>query len=503
MEKHTKKLNVKNILLVVIFLLLIIIAIYTLVKKYNVLNEVMMAINPIVNSDTQRVKTGIDSLKEIEDVIINNPINELKVKDTYKLEVEVLPIDVVNKNLKYESSNNDVITIDSDGNMNAIGEGTSIINIKDYKEKIIKSFEIKVIKIPVEKLILDDTKVTLGKGQAYIINASVSPKEATYKDISWESSNTNVVTINDRMIKAINTGTATIKATTDNGDKTATCIITVTKTNPSNEKKYALGNYNIRTGPSTDYKVLTTINKNEEIEFLQDSKNGWKKVRNSKGVVGYTNIKSGYYSTDNPTIPKHYISNVPYINQFSSGYPTGCEAVSATMVLRYKGYNVSVKNIVDNIKCGSVKYQDEDGKWYGANPFEEFVGHPTGRLSAGNYGVFAKPIVSAMSIYAGSRVKNISGCAEKELFNNIDKGNPVIVWCVKNAGNLQNGVVWNYTNGSGTFQELIGEHCAVLIGYDDTYVYLNDPSAGQNVKQNKSKFISNWKKLYSQAIIIQ
>ena len=67
----------------------------------------MLAINPIVNSDTQSVKTGIDRLKEIEDVIINNPINELRVKDTYKLEVEVLPIDVVNKNLKYESSNND------------------------------------------------------------------------------------------------------------------------------------------------------------------------------------------------------------------------------------------------------------------------------------------------------------------------------------------------------------------------------------------------------------
>ena len=34
------------------------------------------------------------------------------------------------------------------------------------------------------------------------------------------------------------------------------------------------------------------------------------------------------------------------------------------------------------------------------------------------------------------------------------------------------------------------------------YVYLNDPSAGKNVKQPKGKFISNWKKLYSQAIII-
>ena len=34
-------------------------------------------------------------------------------------------------------------------------------------------------------------------------------------------------------------------------------------------------------------------------------------------------------------------------------------------------------------------------------------------------------------------------------------------------------------------------------------VYLNDSSAGQNAKQPKAKFISNWKQLYSQAIIIE
>lgn len=108
-----------------------------------------------------------------------------------------------------------------------------------------------------------------------------------------------------------------------------------------------------------------------------------------------------------------------------------------------------------------------------------------------------------MQVYAGSRVKNISGVSENELFNQVSNGNPVVVWCVKNGGNLTQGVTWNYEDGSGTFQELVGEHCAVLIGYDENYVYLNDPSAGKNVKQSRSKFISNWKTLFSQAIIIE
>lgn len=74
---------------------------------------------------------------------------------------------------------------------------------------------------------------------------------------------------------------------------------------------------------------------------------------------------------------------------------------------------------------------------------------------------------------------------------------------IKNAESPKKGVAWNYPDGSGKFEEIIGEHCFVLIGYDDKYVYLNDPSMGQNVKQPRDKFISNWRKLYSQAIVIE
>ena len=200
---------------------------------------------------------------------------------------------------------------------------------------------------------------------------------------------------------------------------------------------------------------------------------------------------------------ENHIKDVPYLNQKELGYPTGCEAVSATMLLQYKGYDVSVEDIVENTANGSKKYEAEDGTWYGANPFEEFVGHPKKRLNKGSYGVFAEPIVKSMNMYAENRAKNISGCTINELFSYVSDGEPVVVWCVKNAGDLKEGVTWKYEDGSGSFQELIGEHCAVFIGYDEKYVYLNDPSAGENVKQDKEKFIYNWIKLYSQAIIVE
>lgn len=469
-------------------------------------------------SDEENIKSNeieIECLIKPKDVSIDNLISQMRLGDIYKLETKVVPENATYTTLQYETSNPEILTVNDDGNLIANSIGNATISIKDYKGNLLKEFEIEVTKIPVDKITLDDKEVTLGKGQTYILNAKVEPVEATYTDVEWKSSDTSVIKIEDRKITAVGNGTAKITAITDNGDKAAFCTFTVTKENPQNKVKYANGKYNIRTGGSTDYKVLSTTSKYEEIEILQDTKPGWKKVRNSKGVVGYTQIKEGYYLDEKPApvvndssdtlveeiVTSYHISKVPYINQFSLGYPTGCEAVSATMVLRYKGYDVSTKDIIKNTKTGSKKHQGSDGLWYGANPFEEFVGDPSLGLGKGSYGVFAKPIAEAMAVYAAGKVTNISGCSENELFNQVSKGNPVVVWCVKNAGNLKEGVTWNYEGG--TFKELVGEHCAVLIGYDEDYVYLNDPSAGENVKQSKAKFISNWKQLFSQAIVVK
>ena len=223
----------------------------------------------------------------------------------------------------------------------------------------------------------------------------------------------------------------------------------------------------------------------------------------------------------------YYIEGVPFINQFSLGYPTGCEAVAATMAARYSGYNVSSATIIANTptdtkgkrketKTKEIKTEvlnEETGEmetkittteetvWVGENPFKYFVGHPTKGKSTGSYGCFAGPIVTALR-NSGVSCTDISGSSIDTIFGYIEKGKPVIIWCRARGADLTQGVTWQYPDGSGEFTELYGEHCAVLIGYDGDYVYLNDPAVGKGVKQPKSKFISNWKKLYSQAIII-
>lgn len=200
------------------------------------------------------------------------------------------------------------------------------------------------------------------------------------------------------------------------------------------------------------------------------------------------------------------VQNVPYINQHQLGYPMGCEAASGTMLLKFYGYDVSMADVVAAIPSGKGKYKVGD-TWYAADPFEEFVGDPRNTSSEGAYGCFAKPLAVGMSKFAGERVTDISGCTVEELFLHVSQGRPVVVWGASNEATLSNGVSWQCVDKNGKltgkyFQEIKREHCMVLVGYDEQYVYLNDPSHNSYRAQDKKQFISNWTKLYSQAIII-
>lgn len=201
------------------------------------------------------------------------------------------------------------------------------------------------------------------------------------------------------------------------------------------------------------------------------------------------------------------VEGVPYLNQISLGYPMGCEAVSATMLLNFYGYEVTAHEMVDAVPTGSKKFQ-KDGVWYAADPFEEFVGDPRKKRADGAYGCFAKPLAEGMSKFAGDRVKNISGCTVEDLFRYVSNGVPVVVWGASTDVVIYEGVEWQCIDKEGkltgkTYQELVREHCLVLIGYTEDSVILHDPSKGANKSQPMSQFTANWAKLFSQAIIIE
>ena len=74
---------------------------------------------------------------------------------------------------------------------------------------------------------LNATTLTIAKKGEAAIYATISPSNASYKTVTWSSSNTNVATVTNGVVYGKNAGTATITCTTTDGGYTATCDVTV------------------------------------------------------------------------------------------------------------------------------------------------------------------------------------------------------------------------------------------------------------------------------------
>ena len=85
----------------------------------------------------------------------------------------------------------------------------------------------------VESVAVTPETTTIEEGKTVSLTASITPKNATNKKVTWSSSDNNVATVSDTgVVTAVKAGTATITVTTDDGEYTATCAVTVTKAPP-------------------------------------------------------------------------------------------------------------------------------------------------------------------------------------------------------------------------------------------------------------------------------
>lgn len=121
---------------------------------------------------------------------------------TYQLSYNILPEgNGVNKNVVWESSNPSVLTVDKNGFVTFVapGNATVLCQTEDTGTdgiNLVATCEF-VIEQPVTSVSLDYTDVTLKIGETLRLTSTVLPKDATNKELTWVSSNTSVVTVED------------------------------------------------------------------------------------------------------------------------------------------------------------------------------------------------------------------------------------------------------------------------------------------------------------------
>ena len=83
--------------------------------------------------------------------------------------------------------------------------------------------------VPTDSVTLDQSTLDMNRGDEVTLVATVSPSNASNKNVSWVSSDTLVATVDQTgHVTAVGEGNATITVTTDVGSHTDTCTVTVT-----------------------------------------------------------------------------------------------------------------------------------------------------------------------------------------------------------------------------------------------------------------------------------
>ncbi|OEF99876.1 hypothetical protein BHF71_01505 [Vulcanibacillus modesticaldus] len=204
-------------------------------------------------------------------------------------------------------------------------------------------------------------------------------------------------------------------------------------------------------------------------------------------------------ANDSYQLKEKALIDAPLISQLPE-LPRGCEVTSLAMLLQYAGVNVDKMELARKIKRDPTPYKVVDNRIHYGNPEYGFVGNMYSFDEPG-LGVYHGPIRELMESYLPGQTIDLTGRPFKDLFYFIS--NDIPVWVIINTKYKELSPdafeVW-YTK-TGPIQVTYKQHSVLITGYDEEYVYFNDPLL--NIKNNKApikEFENAWKQMGLQAV---
>ena len=183
----------------------------------------------IVISSVLSCQQGLEEIR-VSSISLSKSALELTVGEQASLYVTISPDNATNKKIRWISSKESVATVTPDGIVEAVSAGTSFITATSEDSGVNAKCEITVIEkvITVNGIALNKTSLSLTEGEEFTLEATITPDNATNKEVIWKSDNEAVATVStEGVVKAHRAGTASITATTVDQGKTASCAVTV------------------------------------------------------------------------------------------------------------------------------------------------------------------------------------------------------------------------------------------------------------------------------------
>lgn len=258
------------------------------------------------------------------------------------------------------------------------------------------------------------------------------------------------------------------------------------------------GDYKWLWDSNPPYEVYQNYNLLVKFSDYKEALEYAKKYENSS--IFYRKSSTFIWDSSSPLNKSSYfIENVPSLRQYPE-LSRGCEVTSLAMLLNYKGINVSKMELAEKIKKEPFYFNLENGDAYNGNPNIGFVGDMYSFENSG-YGVYNEPIYSLFQTYVKEEALNLTGASFEDLYYYINKNIPI--WVITNTRfeHLPESEFEYLKTTRGDLKITYREHSVVITGYDENYIYFNDPMyLNKTGKQPKKDFIKAWEQMGKQAI---
>lgn len=183
--------------------------------------------NPVI------VKDGEEG-SAVTSVTLDKSTLALQPGTSATLNATVSPATAANKSLRWTSSNTNVATVDANGKVTAVANGTAVITASTVDGGFTAQCTVTVSEdkpevVAVENVSLDKKTLTVEIGESEKLTATVKPDNAANKNVTWSSNDEDVASVDaNGRVTAISRGTATITVRTEDGNFAAQCKVTVT-----------------------------------------------------------------------------------------------------------------------------------------------------------------------------------------------------------------------------------------------------------------------------------
>lgn len=180
-------------------------------------------------------------------VTLNKSSLDLNVGQTERLTATVAPANATNKSVEWSSSNRNVATVDSNGNVRAVGPGTATVSAKTSSGNRVASATVRVVAPVIGVSIQGNSKILVDTSE--ILKVVFNPANASNQKVSWSSSNPSVATVDqDGKVTAMSAGETTITVTSQDGNKTGTFTLNVVTSMPLEGVKAKSGSMELMLG---------------------------------------------------------------------------------------------------------------------------------------------------------------------------------------------------------------------------------------------------------------